>query len=151
MPNGSLQPGASDEPGGQTQGSIEIAAERNGVCIATLRRTKFDIGIRSSKDGKSGARWWTLPRRMSTLRGNEARCSNNYLSTLSIFMKQTTYLATLPNRVPWSVDGAPIHGAAYDGDARTKRTDGTTTSTNWRCKVGSLLSVCLGGYFRPSP
>jgi len=29
------------------------------------------------------------------------------LSTLSIFVKQTTYSATLPNRVPWSVDGAP--------------------------------------------
>jgi hypothetical protein len=48
-------------PGGQTQGSIEIAAERDGVCIATLRRAKFDIGVRSSKDGKSGAWWWTLP------------------------------------------------------------------------------------------
>jgi putative DNA primase/helicase len=49
------------EPGSQTQGSIEIAAERDGVCIATLRRAKFDIGVRSSKDGKSGAWWWTLP------------------------------------------------------------------------------------------
>jgi hypothetical protein len=29
--------------------------------IATLRRAKFDIGVRSSKDGKSGAWWWTLP------------------------------------------------------------------------------------------
>jgi hypothetical protein len=37
------------------------AAERDGVCIATLRRAKFDIGVRSSKDGKSGAWWWTLP------------------------------------------------------------------------------------------
>ena len=49
------------QPGGQTQGSIEVAAERDGVCIATLRRAKFDIGVRSSKDGKSGAWWWTLP------------------------------------------------------------------------------------------
>jgi len=49
------------QQGGQTQGSIEIAAERDGVCIATLRRAKFDIGVRSSKDGKSGAWWWTLP------------------------------------------------------------------------------------------
>jgi hypothetical protein len=47
--------------GSQTQGSIEVAAERDGVCIATLRRAKFDIGVRSSKDGKSGAWWWTLP------------------------------------------------------------------------------------------
>jgi len=49
------------QPGSQTQYSIEIAAERDGVCIATLRRAKFDIGVRSSKDGKSGAWWWTLP------------------------------------------------------------------------------------------
>jgi hypothetical protein len=47
--------------GSQTQGSIEIAAERDGVCISTLRRAKFDIGVRSSKDGKSGAWWWALP------------------------------------------------------------------------------------------
>jgi putative DNA primase/helicase len=47
--------------GSQTQGSIEIAAERDGVCITTLRRAKFDIGVRSAKDGKSGAWWWTLP------------------------------------------------------------------------------------------
>jgi hypothetical protein len=49
------------QQGGQTQGSIETAAERDGVCITTLRRAKFDIGVRSSKDGKSGAWWWTLP------------------------------------------------------------------------------------------
>jgi putative DNA primase/helicase len=49
------------QSGSQTQGSIEIAAERDGVCVATLRRAKFDIGVRSSKDGKSGTWWWTLP------------------------------------------------------------------------------------------
>jgi hypothetical protein len=86
------------QPGSQTQGSIEIAAERDGVCIATLRRAKFDIGVRSSKDGKSGACWWTCPfRRMSTRRSTRQDAQINYLSTLSIFMKQTTYLATLPN------------------------------------------------------
>jgi putative DNA primase/helicase len=47
--------------GSQTQGSIEVAAERDGVCITTLRRAKFDIGVRSAKDGKSGAWWWALP------------------------------------------------------------------------------------------
>jgi putative DNA primase/helicase len=42
------------QPGSQTQGSIEIAAER--WCLHRhLRRAKFDIGVRSSKDGKSGA------------------------------------------------------------------------------------------------
>ena len=49
------------QPGSQTQASIEVAAERDGVCIRTLRRAKFDIGVRSSKDGKSGAWSWTLP------------------------------------------------------------------------------------------
>jgi putative DNA primase/helicase len=49
------------QPGSQTQASIEVAAERDGVCIWTLRRAKFDIGVRSSKDGKSGAWSWTLP------------------------------------------------------------------------------------------
>jgi hypothetical protein len=52
----------------------------------------------SSKDGKSGAWWWTLPlRRISTRRSTRQDAQINYLSTLSIFMKQTTYLATLPN------------------------------------------------------
>ena len=86
MPNGSLQPRASDERGSQTQGSIEVAAERDGVCIATLR-----------------------------LRSTRQDAQINYLSTLSIFMKQTTYLATLPNPVPWSLDGAPIQGARTTG------------------------------------
>ena len=52
-------------------------AERDGVCIATLRRAKFDIGVRSSKDGKSGAWWWTLPHPEDEYPpANEARCSN---------------------------------------------------------------------------
>jgi hypothetical protein len=36
-------------------------------------------------------------RRMSALRSTRQDAQINYLSTLSIFMKQTTYLATLPN------------------------------------------------------
>jgi putative DNA primase/helicase len=65
------------QPGSQTQGSIEIAAERDGVCITTLRRAKFDIGVRSSKDGKSGAWWWTLPPPEDECPPvSEARCSN---------------------------------------------------------------------------
>ena len=63
--------------GGQTQGTIEIAAERDGVCITTLRRAKFDIGVRSSKDGKSGVWWWTLPHPEDECPPvNQARCSN---------------------------------------------------------------------------
>ena len=36
-------------------------------------------------------------RRMSALRSTRQDAQINYVSTLSIFMKQTTYLATLPN------------------------------------------------------
>jgi hypothetical protein len=58
---GASQPGASDD----------------GVCIATLRRAKFDIGIRSSKDENQvpGGGLCRL-RMMSTLRVTQARCSN---------------------------------------------------------------------------
>jgi hypothetical protein len=47
--------------GSQTQGTIEIAAERDGVSIATLRRAKFDLGVRSVKDGIKGLWYWSLP------------------------------------------------------------------------------------------
>ena len=47
--------------GSQSQYNIEIAAEREGVCISTLRRAKFDLGVRSAKDGVNGAWYWTLP------------------------------------------------------------------------------------------
>jgi hypothetical protein len=47
--------------GSQTQGTIEIAAEREGVCIRTLRRAKFDLGVRSAKDGIRGVWYWSLP------------------------------------------------------------------------------------------
>ena len=63
--------------GSQTQGTIEVAAERDGVCIATLRGAKFDIGVHSSKDGKSGAWSWTLPPPEDEYPPvNQARCSN---------------------------------------------------------------------------
>jgi hypothetical protein len=47
--------------GSQTQGTIEIAAEREGVCIRTLRRAKFDLGVHSAKDGIRGVWYWSLP------------------------------------------------------------------------------------------
>jgi hypothetical protein len=78
--------------------SGEPGSRKTWAALATLRRAEFDIGVRSSKHGKSGAWWWTLPlRRMSTRRSTRQDAQINYLSTLSIFMKQTTYLATLPN------------------------------------------------------
>jgi hypothetical protein len=55
-------------------------------------------------------------RRMSTLRSTRQDAQMNYLSTLSIFMKQTTYLATLPN--PKSEANKCIyHGAVRDAGA----------------------------------
>jgi len=47
--------------GGRSQYSIEVAAQRDGVCVATLRRAKFDIGVTSTKDGIGGAWSWSLP------------------------------------------------------------------------------------------
>ena len=41
--------------------SGEPGSGKTWVALATLRRAKFDIGVRSSKDGKSGAWRWTLP------------------------------------------------------------------------------------------
>jgi AAA domain len=49
------------QDGSRSQYTIEMAAQRDGVSIATLRRSKFDIGVHSAKDGKSGAWYWTLP------------------------------------------------------------------------------------------
>jgi hypothetical protein len=80
MPNGPLQPAASDEPGSQTQGPIEVAAERDGVCIATLRRAKFYIGVGSSKGGKSDAGGGLCPlRRIS---GQDAQILFEHLEHL---------------------------------------------------------------------
>jgi hypothetical protein len=38
-----------------SQYMIELDAQRDGVSIATLRRSKFDIGVISAKDGVSGS------------------------------------------------------------------------------------------------
>jgi hypothetical protein len=54
--------------GSQTQGTVEIAAQRDGVSIATLRRAKFDLGVRSIKDGIKGVWCWSLPPAVSSNR-----------------------------------------------------------------------------------
>src|SRR6202051_2832175 len=51
-------------------------------------------------------------RRMSALRSTRQDAQINYLSTLSIFMKQTTYLATLPN------SKSEVNKCVYDGAVR---------------------------------
>jgi hypothetical protein len=43
------------------QYNIETAAQRDGVCITTLRRAKFDLGVLSTKESVSGAWYWALP------------------------------------------------------------------------------------------
>jgi AAA domain len=49
------------QDGSKSQFTIEAAAERDGVGIATLRRAKFDIGVHSAKDGLNGVWYWSLP------------------------------------------------------------------------------------------
>ena len=47
--------------GKRTQYNIETAAQRDGVCITTLRRAKFDLGVLSTKESVSGSWYWALP------------------------------------------------------------------------------------------
>jgi hypothetical protein len=49
------------QDGTRSQYSLEIDAQRDGVSVATLRRSKFDLGVISVKDGKNGAWYWSLP------------------------------------------------------------------------------------------
>ena len=43
--------------GRRAQYNIEAAKQRDGVCIATLRRAKFDLGVLSTRESVSGA-WY---------------------------------------------------------------------------------------------
>jgi hypothetical protein len=43
-----------------SQYNVENAAQRDGICIRTLRRAKFDLGVVSTKESVSGAWHWTL-------------------------------------------------------------------------------------------
>jgi len=49
----------------RTAGARDTASKwpprRDGVSIATLRRSKFNLGVKSAKHGKSGACCWPLP------------------------------------------------------------------------------------------
>jgi AAA domain len=49
------------QDGCETQGTIERDAQRDGVNISTLRRAKFDLGVRSAKHGSNGLWYWALP------------------------------------------------------------------------------------------
>jgi hypothetical protein len=47
--------------GERSQYAIEYAAQQDGVCMTTLRRAKFDLGVVSSKETFTGAWFWALP------------------------------------------------------------------------------------------
>jgi hypothetical protein len=47
--------------GSETQYKIEMDAQPDGVCISTLRRAKFDLGVLSAKDGVNGPWYWSQP------------------------------------------------------------------------------------------
>ncbi len=49
------------QDGCKTQSTIENDALRDGVCIPTLRRAKFDLGVLSEKEGPYGPWYWALP------------------------------------------------------------------------------------------
>ena len=51
--------------GNCSQHKIEAAAQRDGVCITTLRRAKFDLGVLSTKESVSGSWYWALPQTAS--------------------------------------------------------------------------------------
>jgi hypothetical protein len=44
-----------------TQGTIELAAQREGACMITIRRAKQDIGVISTKNTFNGTWLWELP------------------------------------------------------------------------------------------
>jgi putative DNA primase/helicase len=52
--------------GERSQYNIEFAAQQDGVCMTTLRRAKFDLGVVSSKETFTGAWFWALPGNEST-------------------------------------------------------------------------------------
>ena len=52
--------------GERSQYNIEFAAQQDGVCMTTLRRAKFDLGVVSLKETFTGAWFWALPGNEST-------------------------------------------------------------------------------------
>ncbi len=78
--------------------SGEPGSGKTWVALASLLRAKFDIGFVAPKTENqvSGGGLCRI-RRLSALRSTRQDGQINYLSILTIFVKQTTYLATLPN------------------------------------------------------
>ncbi len=78
--------------------SGEPGSGKTSVALASLRRAKFGIGFVALKTENqvSGGGLCRI-RRLSALRSARQDGQINCLTTLTIFVKQTTYLATLPN------------------------------------------------------
>jgi hypothetical protein len=51
--------------GERLQFNVENAAQRDGICIRTLRRAKFDLGVVSTEEGVTGSWNWALPENKS--------------------------------------------------------------------------------------
>jgi len=47
--------------GERSRCAVEFAAQQDGLCIATVRRAKYDLGVVSSKETYTGAWFWALP------------------------------------------------------------------------------------------
>ena len=51
--------------GERLQVKVENAAQHDGICVRTLRRAKFDLGVVSTKEGVIGHWFWALPENKS--------------------------------------------------------------------------------------
>jgi hypothetical protein len=141
------------QQGGQTQGSIETAAERDGVCITTLRRAKFDIGVRNSKDGKSGVWWWTLPPQEDEYPPvNQARWPNKLLGHLG-HLRETNdlfgNLAKSKNLCQTNVSTAAPCGTSVPTERKEEHTSGPKRPNDFAGLMYGLKPVptflCPGG------
>ncbi len=53
--------------GERSRCAVEFAAQQDGLCIATVRRAKYDLGVVSSKEAFTGAWFWALPGNASAM------------------------------------------------------------------------------------
>jgi hypothetical protein len=89
---------------------------------------------RTAKDNKK-----SQPRRITTCRSTRQDAQINYLSTLSIFTKQTTYLATLPNANLKASEVLYSGGTLYFAtDAVSNLAPRTHSRIVWYCQLSSL-------------
>jgi hypothetical protein len=107
MPNGAFQPGASDDPTTSPEERCTLASHfiaRERRCNRNRHRYRLPrrppASTRQMALAAQARRWYVsgaFRGAMSALRSTRQDAQINDLSTLSIFTKQKTYLATLPN------------------------------------------------------